>query len=118
VSHHALCLWPTRHERSTPNRLIIRLWTLVFSGSPKKIREGELEDARKSAAANSQAKNEHKGGDTKPAAPIRPDDDDVDPNDIPPGPSGVSLGASAFGKPQAAPEVDWENPFDEDEDDY
>jgi len=114
VSHRALCLRPARHEHSPPNRLIIRLWTLVFSGSPKKIREEELEDARKSATANSQAKNETKGEDTKAAASIRPDDEDVDPNDIPAGPSNTST----FGKPQATPEVDWENPFDEDEDDY
>jgi len=113
------CVAPaTRHERSPLNRLIIRLWTLVFSGSPKKIREEELEDVRKSAPATFQAKNESKGEDTNAAAPIRPDDEDVDPNDIPPGPSSVTPGASTFGKPQTAPEVDWENPFDEDEEDY
>lgn len=113
MSHHTLYVRGARRERSTLNRLIIRLWTLVFSGSPKKIREEELEDVRKS-----QTKNESKGEDTKAAAPIRPDDEDIDPNDVPPGPSGVTPGASISGKPRAALEVDWENAFDEDEDDY
>lgn len=94
------------------NRLIVRLWTAIFSGSPKKIREEELESARKSGLANLEAKNESKGEDIKHLAPIQPDDEDVDPNDIP------SAGSSTFGKPQIGPEVDWENPFDEDEEDY
>ncbi|KAF9653677.1 hypothetical protein BDM02DRAFT_3107645 [Thelephora ganbajun] len=97
--------------------LIIRLWTLVFSGSPKKIREEELESARKSAPAKPEFENELKSENTKGATPIQPDDEDVDPNDIPPGPSDANSSSSTFGKPQVAPEVDWENPFDEDEDD-
>lgn len=101
-----------------PNRLIVRLWTLVFSGSPKRIREEELESARKLASANLEVENESKGVDIQGAAPIQPDDEDIDPNDIPPGPSNATSSSSAFGKPQVAPEVDWENPFDEDEDDY
>ena len=56
--------------------------------------------------------NEPKGEDAKETPPIRPDDEEIDPNDIAPVTS-----ASAFGKPQVAPEEDWENPFDEDEDD-
>lgn len=58
-------------------------------------------------------KNEPKGEDAKGAPPIRPDDEEMDPNDIPP----VASTSSAFGKPPIAPEVDWENPFDEDEED-
>ena len=77
-----------------------------------------MEDARKSASANSRAENQSKGEDTKAVVPIRPDDEDIDPNDILPGPSGITWGGSTFGKPQATPEVDWENAFDEDEDDY
>lgn len=95
------------------DRLIIRLWTLVFSGSPKKIREEELESARKSALAKSAFKNEPKDDDTEGVPPIQPDDEDRDPNDIPP----VTSTPSTFGRPHVAPEVDWENPFDEDEED-
>jgi len=106
------------YERSPPNRLILRLWTLVFSGSPKKIREEELESARKSAPANLEVKNGSECEATKGVTHIQPDDEDVDPNEIPPGPYDVPSGSSIFGRPQAAPEVDWENPFDEDEEDY
>ena len=91
---------------------------MIFSGSPKKIREEELEIARKSALANPEAKNEYPGEDIKRPASIKPDDEDIDPNDIHPGPSDATSSSSAFGKPQVAPEVDWENPFDEDEEDY
>jgi hypothetical protein len=95
------------------------LWSLVFSGSPKKIREEELETARKLAPANTGLKNEPEREDAKGGAPpVHPDDEDVDPNDIPPSMSNTISSSSAFGKPQVAPEVDWENPFDEDEDDY
>ena len=102
-----------RWDLITLDRLIIRLWTLVFSGSPKKIREEELESARKLAQANAVFKNEPKEEDTKGAPPIRPDDEDVDPNDIAP----VTSTSSAFGGPRIAPEEDWENPYDEDEED-
>lgn len=100
------------HERSALNRLIVRLWTLIFSGSPKKIREEELESARKSAPAIQETKSGSKGEDIKQPTPIQPDDEDIDPNDIRP------AGSLTLGKSQVAPEVDWENPFDEDEDDY
>jgi len=95
----------------------MRLWTLIFSGSPKKIREEELESARRSALANQEFKGEIKGEDTKGAAPIQPDDEDVDPNDVPPTTSGAGSGSLAIGIIRVAPEVDWENPFDEDEED-
>lgn len=91
------------------NRLIIRLWTLIFSGSPRKIREEEIESARKSVPANVELKNGPKDEGTEGAPPMRPDDEDIDPNDL--------TSSSTFGKPQVAPEVDWENPFDEDEED-
>lgn len=96
------------------NRLIVRLWALVFSGPPKKFREEELESARRSALASSEFKNELKNEDNKPAPPVRPDDEDVDPNEIPSPPSNL---VSTLGKSQMAPEVDWENAFDEDEED-
>jgi len=57
--------------------------------------------------------NEPKGGDVKETPSVRPDDEEIDPNDIAP----VTSTSSAFGKPQVAPEEDWENPFDEDEED-
>ena len=104
-------------ERFTPSRLIVRLWALVFSGSPKKIREEELESARKSIHANSELKNEPKSQEAKHPPPVQPDDEDVDPNDIPSGPPNVTSNSSTSGKAQVAPEVDWENPFDEDEED-
>jgi hypothetical protein len=106
------------YERFTPNRLIIRLWTLIFSGSPKKVREEELEVARKSAPANPGVKNESKGEGTKDAAQAQPDDEDADPNDILPGPSNITSSSSTFGKPQVTPEMDWENPLDSEEEDY
>lgn len=105
------------YQRLTLNRLIVRLWTLVFSGSPKKIREEELESARKSTSGNSEFKNEPKNEDGKGVPPVRPDDEDVDPNEISSVPSGVVPSSSTFGKSQVAPEVDWENAFDEDEED-
>lgn len=77
-----------------------------------------MEEARKSASAHPDAKNGSKGEDTKAAAPVQPDDEEVDPNDIDLGPSDTTWGSSTIGKPQTAPEEDWENPFDEDEDDY
>ena len=107
------------YGRFTLNRLLVRLWTLVFSGSPKKIREEELESARKLALANPEFKNglESNTKDTKITPPNRPDDEDVDPNDISPGLSNAIPNSSTFGMPQAVPEADWENPFDEDEED-
>ena len=98
------------YERFTLNRLIVRLWNLVFSGSPKKIREEELERARKASSGNSEFQNEPKNEDSKGAPP---DDEDVDPNEI----SSTPSKPSTFGKSQAVPEVDWENAFDEDEED-
>lgn len=107
------------YERCTRNRLIVRLWCSVFSGSPKKIREEELESARKSASVKPEFENVPKGGDVKNVPPVRPDDEDVDPNNVLPGPSNVTSGPATIGKPQVAPEVDWENAFDdEEEDDY
>jgi len=100
------------HECFALDRLIIRLWTLVFSGSPRGVREEELEDARV-ASANTVSQSEAKDEDAKGATPIRPDDEDRDPNDVPP----VTSTSSIFGRPQVAPEEDWENPFDEDEED-
>ena len=105
-------------ECLTLNRLIIRLWTLIFSGSPKKMREEELESARRLTSAKLEVKNGPKDEDTKGATPIQPDDEDIDPNDIPPGRPGAASSSSVLGKPQVAPEVDWENAFDSDEDDY
>lgn len=105
------------YERFVLNRLIVRLWALVFSGSPKKIREEELERARKSASGNSAFKNEHNNVGDEGAPPIRPDDEDVDPNEVSSVPSNVTSGPSAFGKSRVDPEVDWENAFDEDEED-
>lgn len=99
------------YEFFTLNRLIVRLWALVFSGSPKKIREEELEIARKSASQNSEPKNEPENEGNKVVPLIRPDDEDVDPNEISSVPSNAVLNS------QMAPEVDWENPFDEDEED-
>jgi len=97
--------------------LIIRLWNLIFSGSPRKIREEELESARKSALANGAAKTEAKCEQTGATMQIHTDDEDADPNDIPPSASDVTLSSSTPWKPQVAPEVDWENAFDEDEED-
>jgi hypothetical protein len=77
-----------------------------------KIREEELESARKSAQTSAVFKNEPKGEDAKGAPPIRPDDDEIDPNDVAP-----TTSTSTFGEPRVAPEDDWENPFDEDEED-
>jgi hypothetical protein len=92
---------------------------LVFSGSPKKLREEELESARKLASANPEFKNEFesRNEETKVTPPNRPDDEDMDPNDISPGLSNAIPSSSAFGMPRVAPEADWENPFDEDEED-
>lgn len=97
--------------------MIVRLWNLVFSGSPKKIREEEVESARKLAKIKSESENEPKDEDVKDPPPVQPDDEDVDPNDIPSGPSNVISNSSTFGKPRTVPEVDWENAFDEDEED-
>jgi hypothetical protein len=92
---------------------------LVFSGSPKKIREEELESARKLASADPGSRNELESHDedTEVTPPYRPDDEDVDPNDISPGLSNAIPSSSTFGVPRVAPEADWENPFDEDEED-
>ena len=91
--------------------MIVRLWTLIFSGSPKKIREEELESARRLAPATAASNNGPKCEDPEAVPQTRPDDDDIDPNDIPPATS-TSAG------PQLAPEFDLENAFDEDEEDY
>ena len=91
----------------------------MFSGSPKKIREEELEDARKSGSANPQVQNESEDVDIKGAASTQPDDENIDPNDVLPTPSNITSSASAFGKHHVTPdpEAEWENPFDEDEED-
>jgi hypothetical protein len=95
------------------------LWDLIFSGPPKKIREEELESARKSALANSESKNEPKNDDNNAAPPIQPDDEDIDPNEISSVSSNLVANSSTTGKYQVAPELDLENAFDEgEEDDY
>lgn len=101
----------------TPIRLIVRLWALVFSGPPKKIREEELERARKSTSGNSEFKNEDKNEDNKGTPQIQPDDEDVDPNEISSVLPNAVSNSSAFGISPMAPELDWENAFDEDEED-
>lgn len=115
----SVLLWVKRNEneRFTLSRLIVRLWTLIFSGSSKKIREEELENARKSASGSSEFKTEPENGDNKGAPLVQVDDEDVDPNEISSVPSNVVSTSSTFGKFQVDPEADWENAFDPDEED-
>lgn len=113
VRHHLASYLRSAELDFSPDRLIVRLWTLIFSGSPKKIREEELESARRLAPAAAVFKNGSKREDTEGVPQTRPDDDDIDPNDIPP----ATSTSSVFGGPQLAPEFDLENAFDEDEED-